>query len=154
MIITFAGHSFVRSKDKVKELVKEQILNIIIDAKNTTCYLGGYGDFDDICAIACRELKREHHCIEIVYVTPYINLSEQEKINQLQSFGLYDSSIYPPLKKTPPKFVISKRNEWMITQADIIIAYINHDYGGEYKSIKIAKRQNKKIINICDLNKN
>jgi len=150
MIITFAGHSIVSSSIKIKEIVKNQIRNNIIGNKSVTCYLGGYGDFDEICARACRELKQEYSGIEVVYVTPYISLSEQAKIKEMQAYGLYDSSIYPPIENAPPRFAILKRNEWMITSADLIIAYVTHSYGGAYKSLQVARRRKKKIINICD----
>lgn len=150
MIITFVGHSVISSKINVKEIVKEHIRRILIDAKYITCYLGGYGCFDEICACSCRELKQEIPSIEIVYVTPYLGESEQNKIKDMERRGLYDSSIYPPIENTPPKFAILKRNEWMVKNADIIIAYVNRDYGGAYRSLQIAKRKKKKIINICD----
>ena len=153
MIIAFAGHSFIPLSNDVKEIVKEQIRNNIINIGRITFYIGGYGDFDQICAGVCRELKEEYSNIEIVYVTPYINLTEQEKIKKMQKYGLCDTSIYPPIENTPPKFAISKRNEWMMTNADLIIAYVNRNYGGAYKSLQIAKRRRKKIINICDFNK-
>ena len=132
-------------------MVKEQIRNNIIDVKLVTCYLGGYGDFDEICARACRELKQEYDDIEVVYVTPYISLSEQAKIKEMQSYGLCDTSIYPPIENVPLRFAISKKNEWMMTNADLIIAYVNRSYGGAYKSLQVAKRKKKKIINIYDL---
>ena len=144
MTITFAGHSFISSNNKEKEMVKEQIRNNIIDVKLVTCYLGGYGDFDEICARACRELKQEYDDIEVVYVTPYISLSEQAKIKEMQSYGLCDTSIYPPIENVPLRFAISKRNEWMMTNADLIIAYVNRSYGGAYKSLQVAKRKKRK----------
>ena len=150
MIIAFAGHSFVSSKNKVKEMVKEQIRNNIIDVEFVTCYLGGHGEFDEICARACRELKKEYANIEIVYVASYISLSEQSKIKEMQRFGLCDMSIYPPIENAPPRFAISKRNEWMMTNSDLIIAYVNRSYGGAYKSLQVAKRRKKRIINICE----
>ena len=125
-------------------MVKEQIRNNIIDVKPVTCYLGGYGDFDEICARACRELKQEYDDIEVVYVTPYISLSEQAKIKEMQSYGLCDTSIYPPIENVPLRFAISKRNEWMMTNADLIIAYVNRSYGGAYKSLQVAKRKKRK----------
>ena len=151
MTIAFTGHSFVSSSDRVKEMVKEQIRNNITDVKLVTCYLGGYGDFDEICARACSELKREYDCIKVVYVTPYISSSEQAKIKEMLLFGLCDASIYPPIENVPLRFAISKRNEWMMTNADLIIAYVNRSYGGAYKSLQVAKRKKKKIINIYDL---
>lgn len=150
MTIAFVGHSFVTSSNRVKEMVKEQIRNNIIEPESVICYLGGYGDFDDICASACRELKREYANIEAVYVTPYISLSEQAKIKEMQRCGLCDTSIYPPIENVPPKFAISKRNERMMISADLIIAYVNRSYGGAYKSLQVAKRRKKKIINICN----
>lgn len=38
----------------------------------------------------------------------------------------------------------------MMTNADVIIAYVNHSYGGAYKSLQVARRREKEIINICD----
>jgi len=68
----------------------------------------------------------------------------------MQRCGLCDTSIYPPIENVPPKFAISKRNEWMMISADLIIAYVNRSYGGAYKSLQVAKRRKKKIINICN----
>lgn len=151
MIITFAGHSTVFSCEQVKEAVKEQIKNNISSNEKTVFYLGGYGEFDSICACACRELKKEYSCMEVVYITPYISLSEQKKIKQMQDEGLCDTSLYPPLENVPPKFAILKRNEWMIEKADFVISYIEHNYGGAYNTFKTAVRKNKKMINIFDL---
>ncbi len=151
MKISFAGHAHVSASGTVKEIVKEQMRHYITMDKPVICYIGGNGDFDKICACACRELKQEYGCIEVVYVTPYISLSEQAKIKEMQSRGLYDTSIYPPIEKTPRKFAIFRRNEWMMTNADLIIAYVNHNYGGAYTSLQVAKRRKKSIINICAL---
>lgn len=151
MIIAFAGHSSVPSHDSVKEIVKTQIQSNITAEEVVKCYLGGYGDFDRICALACAELKREYSGIEIIYVTPYMNLSEQAKIKKMLNSGLYDATIYPPIETVPPRFAILKRNEWMMSNADLVIAYVYRSYGGAYKSLQIAGRKNKKIINICEL---
>ena len=150
MIIGFAGHSLISSKEKVKEKVKEQIRKNIMDSMRITFYLGGYGEFDEICAEVCRELKREYSNVELVYVTPYITISEQAKIKEMQSRSLYDASLYPPIENTPLKFAISKRNQWMMANVDLVIAYVSHSYGGAYKSLQTAKSKKKKIINICD----
>ena len=151
MTIAFAGHSVISSGKRIKETVKEQIRKNIAEAEFVTFYIGGYGEFDKICAYACRELKKERDGIEVVYVTPYISLSEQAKIKEMQHSGLCDTSIYPPIENTPPKFAIIKRNEWMMTNADVVIAYVGREYGGAYRSLQIAKRKKKKIINICDI---
>ena len=106
MTVTFVGHSLVLLWDRVMEVVKEKIRNCISECKSVTFYLGGYGEFDKLCASACRELKREREGIDLVYVTPYFELKDQKKISELQRSGLYDSSIYPPIERVPPRFAI------------------------------------------------
>lgn len=150
MKITFAGHSVISSSSKVQELVKEQIQKSITGVETVTFYLGGYGDFDNACACVCRKLKKERDGVELVYVTPYMGLSEQAKIKEMKGSGLYDDIIYPPIEDVPPRLAILKRNEWMMSNADLIIAYVNRSYGGAYKSLQVARRKNKKVINICD----
>ena len=151
MKIAFTGHSSISSSDRIKELVKNEIKINIEGESSITCYLGGYGDFDELCACACRELKKDFNAIELVYVTPYISLSEQAKIQALLKSNLYDSSIYPPIEGVPPRFAISKRNEWMMLDADLIIAFVTHSYGGAYTSLQFARRKGKRTINIYDL---
>ena len=148
MTIAFAGHSSIASGDEIKKMVKKEIKNNIFGSNKVVCLLGGYGDFDEICASACRELKSEYDFIETAYVSPYISLSEQNKIKEMQALALYDTSIYPPIENVPPKFAIAKRNEWMMTNADLVIAYVSQKRGGAYKSLQVAKRRNKKIINL------
>jgi hypothetical protein len=63
---------------------------------------------------------------------------------------MYDEFLYPPLEDVPLRFAITKRNEWMISQADTIIAFVNHTYGGAYKSLLYARRKNKSIISITN----
>lgn len=151
MKISFVGHAVVSSVDDIKQIVKEQVRYNITNTDSAICYLGGYGDFDELCAVACRELKAEHPCIELIYVAPYITLREQAKIKELQKAGLCDTSVYPPIEKTPLKFAISKRNEWMVRNADLVIAYVKRSWGGAYKTIKTAEKMRKKIINVGDL---
>ena len=79
MTIAFAGHALVPFGDKIKAQVIEQIRKHIVHTENITFYFGGYGDFDMICARVCNELKKEYDGIEVIYVTPYIRLSEQKK---------------------------------------------------------------------------
>ena len=63
---------------------------------------------------------------------------------------LYDEIVYPELESVPWKFAISKRNEWMVEQADIVIAFVDHDWGGAATTLQYAKRKKKTIINLAD----
>lgn len=151
MIITFVGHSLIPSGDQVKEAVKNNLRANIPPSEKLTCYVGGYGDFDRLCAIACRELKAEGINMEVLYVTPYLDSYARDKIAEMRSFGLCDGSVYPPIENTPARFAISARNKWMVSGSDLIIAYVKCSYGGAYSSLCVAKRRKKRIINIADL---
>ena len=150
MTIAFVGHSRIFSQEAVKEKVKEQVQRCASEA-SVTCYLGGYGDFDMLCARACKELKAERGGVELVYVTPYLTPSVQAKIKEMQRSGLCDTSVYPPIENVPPRFAIAKRNEWIVANADLVIAYVEQACGGAYKTLRAARRRRKKIINISDL---
>lgn len=138
MIITFCGHSNCNDKEVEKWLIEVIEEHIILGA--TTFYLGSYGDFDNMCATTCTKLKIKYPYIERVLVIPYINRSFNT--------AKYDNSYYPELESVPKRFAISKRNEIMIDEADIIISYVLHDIGsGAYKTLEYAKRKKKLIIN-------
>ena len=151
MIISFIGHSLVISKSTIEKTLGDQLEILIEDKQEVICYLGGYGDFDEIAGSACVKLKKKYKTIETVYVSPYMSMPEQRRIKEMIELGLYDSSVYPPIENTPPKFAISKRNEWMMKNADVVVAFVKHNCGGAYKSLSFARRIGKKIINIAEL---
>ena len=148
MIITFLGHSKIYEKEKLYEYLENIIKENIVCGDKTVFYCGGYGDFDDLSLKACKAIESQGNNFEIVFVTPYITESYQKKMDFLLKAGLYNSTVYPPLENVPYRFSISKRNEWMVCEADLIIAYINHSYGGAYKTFEYALKKKKKIINL------
>ena len=146
MIITFCGHSNCLFKDDIKEQLKNILVSKII--KNPTCkfYLGGYGDFDSLCLRTLRELKKEFQDIELIFITPYID----KNYSKLEfSKYHYDDVIFPPLESVPRKFAILKRNEWMVDEADLVIAYVMYSWGGAAKTLEYANRKKKQIINLA-----
>ena len=146
MIITFCGHSDFLFSDDVKQQLKNILVSEII--KNPTCkfYLGGYGAFDSLCLRTLSELKKEFQDIELIFITPYI-----DKTYSKLEFAKYhyDDVIFPPLESVPRKFAILKRNEWMVEEADLVIAYVKYSWGGAAKTLEYAKRKKKTIINLA-----
>lgn len=65
------------------------------------------------------------------------------------TLALFDSTLYPSIERTPRHFAIVKRNEWMINNADFLIAYVVYNWGGAYKTFEYAKRKkHTSVINI------
>ena len=137
MLVTFCGHKDVFYKEQVNEKLAA-VVAALIEEGATEFYLGGYGDFDYMAAKIVRELKKDRPDIQSTLVIPYMDRDYNKE--------LYDGSIYPPLENTPLRFAISKRNEWMVDQADVVVAYITHDWGGASKTLEYAQRKKKRII--------
>ena len=147
MIITFCGHSNCLFNDDIKEQLKTILRNEII--KNPTCnfYLGGYGDFDELCLRTLKDLKADFTEIELIFITPYLE-KNYSKLELAKYY--YDDVIFPPIESAPRKFAISKRNEWMINEANLVIAYVTYSWGGAARTLEYAKRKKKRIINLAE----
>ncbi|MBO4384267.1 MAG: DUF1273 family protein [Clostridia bacterium] len=137
MIVTFCGHREVQEPEKVRKWLLETVERLIMEGADCF-YLGGYGQFDTIAADVIRELKQKYKHIKSVLVLPYID-------REYDSSG-YDESIYPPLEIVPRRYAISKRNEYMVDNADIVIAYVIFSFGGAYSSLCYSERKRKRII--------
>ena len=61
------------------------------------------------------------------------------------------NTIYPDgLEKTPSKYAIPKRNEWMIDKSDYVVTYVKYIVGGAAQFKELAERKGKTIISIAD----
>ena len=69
----------------------------------------------------------------------------------LGGYGEFDSlaaSILREQKKKYPQ--ISHRNRWMVESADVVVAYVLHDWGGAATTLRCAKQKKKQIISYRD----
>lgn len=136
MTVTFCGHSDVYGDETVRRWLEETVEDLILRDADLF-YLGGYGGFDRMAASAVWELKKRYPNIESVLVLPYLD----RKMNE----DIYDCTTYPPLEEVPRRFAISKRNEWMVDQADVVVAYVTHGWGGAAKTLTYSRRKKKEI---------
>ena len=145
MKIGFFGHSDTYlTNDKLTKLT-EIIEEIICTNKNTEFFLGGYGNFDFICAQILKNLKNKYRNFKRIFITPYI---ENTYLSNKFDKELYDDCIYPPLENIPKKYAILKRNCWIIDNCNFLIFYKNNSCGGTAKAYKYAKQKQIKLINI------
>ena len=151
MVISFCGHStFIKTPE-----IEEQLLSILesqVGDEPADFYLGGYGSFDSFARECCRKYQTEHPHAKLVLITPYMTIEHQKNHLAYQK-DYYDAIIYPEIEDKPLKFAISYRNKWMVEQADLVIAYVNHNSGGAWQTYQHAKRKKKTIINLAKLDK-
>ena len=137
MTVTFCGHSQVANSTAVAAALAK-IIDDLIEEGADEFLLGGYGEFDTMAAVAVRNAKKNHPSIRATLVIPYIDRDYDP--------ALYDGSLYPPLETVPRRYAISKRNEWMVANSDVIIACIQHNWGGAATTLKYAEHKKKRII--------
>ena len=149
MIVTFCGHSqyVATSKDEQKMLY---LLETVVGDRVAELFLGGYGSFDSFARKCGRKFQQTHPNVRLIFVSPYMTLDYQKNHLENQK-RLYDEVLYAELESVPPKFAISHRNKWMVERANCVIAYIVHAWGGAYQSYCHAKRKNKLVFNIADV---
>ena len=82
-------------------------------------------------------------------VVPYFTEKYQKNcLNALKKY--YDEIVYPQLENRLPRLAILYRNYYMAEKADYVVAYVNRDWGGAYKTFEYAKKSNKKIFNLAE----
>lgn len=137
----FFGHR--ECHDNITHTLQDAILDAICNHGIKTFLCGNYGSFDLMAAHAVKQIQTQHPQVELIWVRAYLPRAH-EYINPI-----YDHSIYPNgLEFIPKRFAISKRNEWIIGQCDMVIAYVNSEYGGAYTACRRASRAGKRIVNL------
>ena len=140
-IVTFCGHNEAGIGEEIRQRLYRTVEQEIQNGADLF-YLGGYGYFDRMAAGVVRELKKKYPHIKSVLVLAYLNREVDMEY--------YDETTYPPLENTPPRYAISRRNEWVVAQADTVIAYVIYSWGGAAKTLRYAQRKHKRIVNLAE----
>ena len=151
MVITFCGHADFQKNEEYEKKVLE-ILEKEVAEKSAKFYLGGYGKFDEFAYSCCKAYKKKHINVSLVFVTPYITV-EYQKNKLADEIERYDEIIYPAIENKPLRFAISYRNRYMIDCSDIVVAFVEREFGGAYKAYKYAQTKSKKIYNLAQKQK-
>ena len=142
MTVTFCGHKDTYDNGLIRTWLAETVEGLIQRGADLF-YLGGYGGFDRLAASAVWEQKRKYPKIQSVLVLPYLD-------RKMDETG-YDGTTYPPLETVPRRFAILKRNEWMVRESDVLVAYVLYGWGGAAKTLDYANRRKKEIIRYSEM---
>ena len=139
--VTFCGHRDAAVGEKVRRWLYDTVEGLIRNGAERF-YFGGCGHFDSMAAGTVWELKKKYPQIRLILVLAYLNAKPDMKY--------YDETIYPPLETVPPRYAISKRNRWMVQEADTVIAYVLHGWGGAAQTLGYAQNMKKQIFLYTD----
>ncbi len=147
MIVTICGHAgFLKTEECAQRML--ELLEERGGDHPAEMYLGGYGNYDGFAYECCKRYQAMHPHISLVFVTPYLSASYQRNHLKFQE-KRYDFALYPEIEDKPKKYAITYRNRYMIEQADFVIAYISHNFGGAYTAYRYAKRKGKTVFNLA-----
>ena len=109
-------------------------------------YIGRNGEFDIYTASLVKHLQnalgKTNNALICVLPYPEKDMRYYEKY--------YDSIIIPEcIANSHPKSTITKRNKWMVEQADLFVCYVEREKGGAYAALKYAQKLKKPIINLA-----
>ncbi len=139
MTVTFFGHSLITENI---ELRLETVLNELVENGAVRFYVGNQGDFDKLVLKALKKLKERYEHISFFVVLAYLLRSPQE-----------ENTVFPEgMETVPPRFAISARNKWMLDNSDCVVSYIKCSAGGAAQFYEMAKKKNKRVINIAETN--
>lgn len=137
MIVAFCGHRTLHDEKAVQAWL-EKLLPQLIREGADTFYVGGKGAFDRKAAAVAMQCKAQHPHIRVTLVQAYID--------QMRSPELHDDTLYPPLESVPPRFAITRRNEYMLRAADVVVAYVMHSASNSVRNRDFALRLGKRVI--------
>lgn len=143
MVCTFFGHH-----DAPPEIRAELIACIRegIEQKGLdTFYVGNQGAFDRMVLSALRELKRQYPEITYYVVLAYF----PDKKEKSSGYNPLETMYPEGLECVPRRFAISRRNDWMLKEADAVICYVRHSFGGSGKFAEKGIRQGKTVVNLA-----
>ena len=147
--VSFFGHREVtRFAFIEKQLIK--IIKDLLDANEYVVFLvGRNGEFDQLVSSVIHRVKRlygDNNCFHTL-VLPYRSAEYRDNKESFNEF--YDDvENCNEFGNTHFKAAIQKRNRLMVDRSDLTVFYIEHEYGGAYKTYKYAVRQQKKTIKL------
>ena len=147
-ICAFFGHRDTVITPQLEERLT-QTLRQLIDEGIDEFWCCEQGTFDWICRVVTLKLKKEFDFINVWYVCAY-NPNKYSRIRQESLDRMFDGLIYnDKIARGVPRFAILRRNRYIVQNADVIVCYVEHDYGGAYQTIELAKSYTKRILNLA-----
>ena len=147
--VTFIGHRRIEQARIIEDQIESLAKDLLKQKEYVEFYVGRNGDFDIFAASAVKRAQKAvgDHNSSLVLVLPYHVKDESYYAD------FYDEIVFPIDAKTHFKSAISKRNEWMIEHADLLIAYVETESGGAYQALQCAKQKGVLILNIAKSHK-
>ena len=134
--VSFIGHREVDNFRFIEDQIEDVVKELIETKEYVEFYVGRNGEFDVLVASVIKRAQRDfgtsNNSLILVIPYPIADIEDMEKY--------YDEVWYPiELYGVHYKTAITKRNEWFVEHSDLLVAYVERDYGGAYECFKIGR---------------
>ena len=144
--IAFIGHREIYGHYRLEEKIEQIAREKLHEKEYVEFYVGRNGDFDISVASAIKRAQKAvgHHNSCLILLQPY-PMKDDEYYEKF-----YDELQYPVDSKTHPKAAITKRNQWMVENAELLVAFVEEGRkGGAFNTLKYAQKIGVEIINLA-----
>lgn len=143
-VCTFFGHRDCPAS--LRPRLHSAVVELIERHGVDTFYVGRQGAFDALARSVLRELEAVYPHISYAVVLERLPGPGDEAVRD------FSHAIFPEgLEIAPPRFAVSRRNEWMLKRSDFVVTYITHGWGGAARFAEKARRQGKAVIPLAQV---
>ncbi|MBR1443701.1 MAG: DUF1273 family protein, partial [Firmicutes bacterium] len=153
----FTGHR--RIDDNlltVKNIVKNEVINLIENNNVRYFGVGGAVGFDMLCSLVIIDLKPIYPDIKLIMVLPCF---EQDRFwndddKQLYAEIKHKADKIRYVSKEYTKECMHRRNRLLVDESKYCICYLNKIFGGTFYTVNYAREKGLFVTNICSIIKN
>ncbi len=142
-VCTFFGHR--DCPESIQDDPKAVLTKLIVEQGVELFYTGNQGQFDAMVRYVLRGLAQDYPHIRYAVVLAYMPGKASEYEDH------FDTMFPEGLEKVHPRYAISRRNDWMLQQADFVVTYVTHPWGGAARYAQQAERMGKAVLSLAKL---
>ncbi len=146
--VALFGHRESSDPKRIQETLAPLIKKLVLKEDYVIFLLGRNGEFDEYAASVIKSVQHEYGTgnSELLLVLPY-------EMADMEYYEEYYDSLYIPecVEGVHPKSAITKRNRWMVEQADLVIVDVEKNQGGAYTAMKYAEKLHTRVIRVSEL---
>lgn len=144
MTVTFFGH---RDTPQTIRPALEKLLTELIEKEGARIfYVGHQGAFDAIVLQTLKWLRPVYPEISFFVVLAYMPFGSDDPHIE------HAKTVFPwELDCVPRRYALDRRNRWMVDEADVVVTYAPHTFGGAAKFKALALRKGKRVIELSEM---
>ena len=148
--VSFFGHRDFGALKSCENKLTNILKDLIREKYYVDFLVGRNGGFDQFVSSTIKTVKKEYcsNNSSLTLVLPYY--TAEYKNNEASFLNYYDEvEICQRSSVAHFKAAIGLRNCDMVDRSDLIICYIDRNYGGAYKAVNYAQKVGKNVINLA-----